>query len=309
MPPVRGGSQAVESRQLVLSDIPDTPATVVRLAGGSGRAEEWVLVLVSAGIECRVDRTPEGWAVLVGAADVERAVAAIEAYERENRRPPPPPPAGLPVDRGGKLAGFVMGAVLVLAFRLTGGRLDPGPAFAAGTADARRILDGEWWRTVTALTLHSDASHLIGNLVAGVFLATAVCRTVGPGLGAWLILVAGAGGNALNAILRGPPHVSVGASTAVLGAIGVLSGLATVRVLREGRVGRAWVPFAAGVALLAMLGSSENTDLGAHFFGFVVGVGVGALAAIGPVPAHGVQRVLAVLAAVVVPIAWLLALR
>jgi membrane associated rhomboid family serine protease len=269
-----------------------------------------VLVLVSAGIECRVDRTPEGWAVLVAPADAPRAIAAIEAYERENRPPPPAPPAPPAVDHGGKLVGFVMGAVLVLAFRLTGGRFDPSWYFEVGTADARRILDGEWWRTITALTLHSDPSHLIGNLVAGVFLATAVCRTVGPGLGAWLILIAGAGGNALNAILRGPPHQSVGASTAVLGAVGVLSGLATVRVLREGRgVARAWIPFAAGVALLAMLGSSENTDLGAHFFGFMVGVAAGALAALGPVPGRWMQRVLAALALSVVPVAWLLALR
>jgi rhomboid protease GluP len=304
-----GGPQAVESRQLVLSDAPDTPETVVRLAGGSGRAEEWVLVLVSAGIECRVDRTPEGWAVLVGAADAERAAAAIDAYERENRPAPvvPEPPA---VDHGGKWTGVVMGALLVLAFRLTGGRLEPSAAFEAGTAHARRILDGEWWRTVTALTLHSDASHLMSNLIAGVFLATAVCRTVGPGLGAWLILISGAGGNALNAILRGPPHVSVGASTAVLGAVGVLSGLATVRVVREGRrLGRAWIPFAAGIALLAMLGSSETSDLGAHFFGFVAGGVAGAVAAFLPVPGPAAQRVLAALALVVVPIAWLLALR
>jgi membrane associated rhomboid family serine protease len=268
-----------------------------------------VLVLVSAGIECRVDRTPEGWAVLVRDEDAARAVAAIDAYERENPPAVPAPPAPPAVDRGGKWAGVVMGAVIVLAFRLTGGRLEPTAWFDAGRADARRILDGEWWRTVTALTLHSDASHLVSNLVAGVFLATAVCRTVGPGVGAWLVLLAGAGGNALNAALRGPPHVSVGASTAVLGAVGVLSGLATVRVVREGRgIGRAWVPFAAGIGLLAMLGSSENTDLGAHFFGFVVGTVAGAVTALVPLPGPGVQRVLAALALAVVPLAWLLAL-
>lgn len=266
-------------------------------------------MLASAGIECRVDRTPEGWAVLVAAADAPRALEAVEAYERENR-PPPPPPAPPSVDHGGRWAGLWMGAVLVLAFRLTGGRDAASAWFAAGSADARRILDGEWWRTVTALTLHGDVAHLVGNLVAGAFLATAVCRTVGPGLGAWLIVLAGAGGNAVNAVLRGPPHVSVGASTAVLGAVGVLSGLASVRAVREGRgVGHAWIPFAAGVALLAMLGSGENTDLGAHFFGFLVGGALGGLAALGPVPGRPAQGVLAALAVLVVPIAWLLAVR
>lgn len=303
---MHGGAQAVESRQLVLSETPDT---LVRLAGGSGRAEEWVLVLVSAGIECRVDRTPEGYAVLVSAADAARAIWAVEAYERENRPVPVtvPPPV---VDHGGKWAGFVMGAVLVLAFRFTGGRGEASSWFVAGAADAHDILDGEWWRTITALTLHSDPSHLIGNLVGGVLLAMAVCRTVGPGLGAWLILLAGAGGNALNAILRGPPHISVGASTAVLGAVGVLSGLASVRAIRDGAgIGRAWIPFAAGLGLLAMIGAGESTDLGAHFFGFLVGVVMGAGAALIPVPGLRTQRVLAALALAVVPIAWFLALR
>ena len=189
---MRGWAQAVESRQLVLSDAPDT---LVRLTAGSGRADEWVLVLVSAGIACRVDRTPDGWAVLVGARDAARAAWAIDAYERENR-PAPVDVAPPPVARGGKWSGLVIAVVLVLAYRLTGGRADATAWFVAGSADARRILDGEWWRTVTALTLHGDASHLVGNLVAGAFLATAVCRTVGPGLGAWLIVLAGAGGNA-----------------------------------------------------------------------------------------------------------------
>lgn len=205
-----------------------------------------------------------------------------------------------------------MAGALVLAYAWTGPRAEGGAAFRAGSADAERILAGELWRAVTALTLHADLSHLVANATAGAFLATAVCRTLGGGLGALLIVVAGAAGNLLNAALNGAPHVSVGASTAVLGAVGLLSGLAFARTrrARRGR-GRAWLPLAAGLALLGMLGADPRTDLGAHLCGFAVGVVLGALCGwrVPVVPGRGVQRALVMVAGALVLVSWWLALR
>jgi rhomboid protease GluP len=205
-----------------------------------------------------------------------------------------------------------MAAALVVAYLTTGSRAEGGAAFRAGGADAERILSGEIWRTVTALTLHADLSHLVANATAGAFLATAVCRTLGGGLGALLIVTAGAAGNLLNAALNGPPHVSVGASTAVLGAVGLLSGLAFVRTRRAARGRRrAWLPLAAGLALLGMLGADPHADLGAHLCGFAIGVGLGAVCGwtLPAVPGRGVQRVLAAVALAAVLASWWLALR
>jgi rhomboid protease GluP len=232
---------------------------------------------------------------------------AEELADEEPEAPPPAPDHG-----GGKLAGLVMAGALVLAYLAIGPRADGREAFRAGAADAGRILGGEPWRAVTALTLHADLSHLVANATAGAFLATAVCRTLGGGLGAALIVAAGAGGNLLNAALRGRPHVSVGASTAVLGAVGLLSGLAFARVRRgvRGRR-RAWLPLAAGVALLGLLGADPRTDLGAHLCGFAVGVALGALAGrmLPAVPPRRVQRALAAATLAAVAASWWLALR
>jgi membrane associated rhomboid family serine protease len=223
--------------------------------------------------------------------------------------PEPEPP---PEYHGGKLAGVVMAAALVGVYLATGTREEAGPAFRAGTADAARILHGEVWRTVTALTLHADVSHLVANVTAGALLATAVCRTVGGGLGAVLLVLSGAAGNAINAAVRGPGHLAVGASTAVLGAVGVLSGLAFVRTRRGlGRRRGAWVPLAAGLALLGMLGSDPQADLGAHLWGFLVGIALGAgtaLAFVTP-PGRATQLGLGILATAVVAASWWLALR
>src|SRR5262249_61517564 len=107
-----------------------------------------------------------------------------------------------------------MAIVLVVAYLFSGPRESASAAFHAGSADSERIVAGEPWRTVTALTLHADLSHLVANVTAGALLATAVCRIVGGGLGAALIVLAGAAGNGLNPLLPGPPHRSIGASTA-----------------------------------------------------------------------------------------------
>jgi membrane associated rhomboid family serine protease len=93
------------------------------------------------------------------------------------------------------------------------------------------------------------------------------------------MLAAGAGGNLINAFVRGYGHNAIGASTAVFGAVGVLATLQLPRRLAVQAHGlarmRVWAPVAAGLALLAFLGSSPNSDVGAHLFGFACGAALG----------------------------------
>jgi membrane associated rhomboid family serine protease len=76
---------------------------------------------------------------------------------------------------------------------------------------------------VTALTLHADLAHVLSNALACLVFVTAVAWWLGPGVGTWLVLLAGAGGNALTALVHGPASVSGGASTAIFGALGILA--------------------------------------------------------------------------------------
>jgi hypothetical protein len=95
---------------------------------------------------------------------------------------------------------------------------------------------------VTALTLHTDVTHLVSNLASGALVATALCMIVGPGVGAWLLLASGAAGNWITAFVHGTAHRAVGASTAIFGGIGALVGLSIVRGggARGCRSRRAW---------------------------------------------------------------------
>ena len=283
---------------------------IARVTPTRHQIDEWALVLTSAGIAHTVQAHLEHWELVVASGDIGRARAALDAYDDENRRSPQTP--AVTTEYGPTYAGVVtaVGLVGFYAVVLSSNR---EPAWTrAGAAVAGRILNGEVWRAVTALTLHAGPAHLAGNAVCCAIFATALCRALGPGVGVSLMLVAGAGGNALNAALRGAPHSAVGASTAVFGAVGALGALQFVTRSRGGvRRWRAWVPIAAALGLLAMLGTSADSDVLAHLFGFGVGgaLGAGSALILSPPPGRMVQAMLVGAALATVAAAWAAALR
>jgi membrane associated rhomboid family serine protease len=167
-------------------------------------------------------------------------------------------------------------------------RLD---AFEVGALDAGRVQGGQWWRAWTALTLHLDGAHLVANLAAGVWFCYLAASQIGAG-SAWLLIVTGAAGaNLLEGLLGPPSHLSVGASTAVFTALGLLAAHSwQLRSSYTQRWAVRWAPLVGGVVLLGWFGSGgggEETaatavtqiDIVAHAAGFVVGCVLGALAA------------------------------
>jgi membrane associated rhomboid family serine protease len=287
------------------------PGTAVRVTPSRRRADEWAVVLAAADIRYRLRHRLDGWALIVAARDAVPAREALDAYDRENTTEAAATGADLAPSRSALVVGLAVALLLVVFFVISGEHGGRSAWFEDGSADAERMLAGQWWRAVTALTLHADVPHLLGNAVASVLLVTAVCRSLGPGLGLWLVLLAGAGGNVLTAATYGGAHASVGASTAIFGAIGVL---AMLRICAPGRVevgGRKWwVVVAAGLGLLAMMGTGPNADLLAHLFGLLVGGGLGLIAGLtlrSPRLAS-IQWPLVAAAGVAVLVAWALAL-
>jgi membrane associated rhomboid family serine protease len=259
---------------------------VLRVTADRRQADDWGLVLAATGIEARIEWSLRGYAVIVSGADAAAAAAHLDAYDAENRPAPPPAPAR---DYGPTRAALACAVVLAAFFVVTGPRVDGAFWFDSGAADARRIVEGEWWRTVTALTLHADFPHILANAVTLVIFGSALCTVLGPGVALSLLLLAGASGNLITAILRGSHHSAVGASTAIFAAVGALAAIQIVRRrLRAGRPSwRTWAPLAAGLALLAFLGSAAQSDVLAHFFGFAAGAVLGMLIVVAhPAPAE-----------------------
>jgi rhomboid protease GluP len=273
-------------------------------------AEEWELVLLAQGLCPTMRRSADGVALCVSAGEVDRARAALLAYESEN--PPKLAEQREPLGAADSFAASAVAGLLLLAFFSVTVISNPTMSwFERGSADAHKILNGELWRTVTALTLHSDVAHALSNAFGLALFLGAVSSVLGTGLGCALILLAGAGGNLANAFLHGAPHVSVGASTSVFGAVGVLGGLGVImRRTKALSRRRAWLSVAAAFALLGMLGTGGGrVDIWAHLFGLLVGGILGILTAlITPRPPElGIQRACGAMAVAALLCCWTLA--
>ena len=260
-------------------DIADAPPFLSRR-----KARNWSLVLKSRLIPCRTTQDRHRWQLLVPAECFAPAIRELRQYERENRGWPPPPPEHPPVKNNAFTTLWIL-AVVALFYDMT--LIDfslPGrgsvPWLELGNAHAGKIMSGELWRTCTALTLHADWLHLLGNLLIGGVFIVRLCRDLGSGLGWSLVLASGILGNLINAWLQAPDHRAVGASTAVFGAVGLLAAISLIRYRSNLRPQKRWLlPIAGAFGLLAMLGAGGGrTDLGAHLFGLFSGLALGAAA-------------------------------
>jgi len=284
---------------------------VLRVTGDRRLAEEWELVLLAQHLSPSLRSSADSIALCVPEAELARALASLSAYERENPRKPIERIEAM--ESPSWFAGAAVASLLLGFHFVTYQWLPVLPWLERGSADAQRILEGELWRTVTALTLHADIGHALSNGVAVGLFFSALSSMVGAGLGGLLMLLAGAGGNLANAFLHGSPHDSVGVSTAIFGIVGLLGSLGMFR--RRQRTfsrWRAWLPVAAAVALLGMLGSGgQRVDIWAHLFGLLAGALLGVIVVrIAPaVPGPRSQWACGTAALVTVIFCWTLAWR
>lgn len=293
MPPVRTMLAPVTETNAAARDDdgapPDGGAVIwIRHAATRDQIDELALVLAATGIPHEVapyvrDGAAAGWVLGVAAQSVAGARQALQKYDAESRSAVQVAPAA--PDRGTNALGIGAGLALI-AFAMITGYWENEPAsrwFQVGVADASRIRAGEWWRAVTAMTLHADIMHLLGNVAASVIFISAAGRWMGAGVAGAAIVAAATGANLLTAWTEPAQHLSVGASTATFAGLGLVVGLQVVRRWRGGGAirRRAWVAAGAGFALLAMLGMGAKADVFAHAYGLglgtLLGVVIGAI--------------------------------
>ena len=236
------------------------------------------LVLAVAEIPHQVVHEPGGSLIVVPAAFSAQAIEEISLYDDANPAVVPKPRSQIRYRNA--VPGIVAYIAVVLGVAWLAGEQTLGENwFRAGRVDGVLVRAGEWWRTVTALTLHSGLGHLTGNVVFGALFGLFAGRILGSGIAWFSILLAGALGNLLNTLLLAAEHRSIGASTAVFAALGIVAGYVwRAKLMSQER----WVyrngPIVGGLALLMYTGTGdENTDIGAHLFGFVCGFGAGML--------------------------------
>jgi len=285
---------------------------IVYRAGSEDDCRRQALVLQAVGVAHEVRWEADEFVLAVAARDAERSRAELAAYAMENRAWPSDRPAiRQRADGWNGVLGFV--AVLSLMAVVQQRRAFGVDWFTVGKTHAGLIRQGEWWRAVTALTLHANLEHLLANLLIGGLVGLFAGQSLGSGL-AWCgIVIAGGLGNLCNAWVHSPDHTSVGSSTAVFAALGLQGayGWWQRRTRRASGLER-WAPLVGAVLLLSFLGTGGGrTDVTAHVFGFLCAVPFGALCGklgVGAVATPRAQFAFGLAALIILAVAWGLAL-
>lgn len=258
----------------------DVDWRVVFESVGPAACNEHALVLAARAVPHRIVHDRAGFALIVPAERSIDAMRELRLYADENPPTSAPPPR--PIEWHGPQPGIAAyaGVLLLVAWLATTGAFG-ADWYAAGRIDGDLIRDGEWWRTITALTLHANAPHLVGNLVFGGLFGLFAGRLLGPGV-AWLaILACAAAANTINTYALASTHRAVGASTAVFAALGITAGYVWhARLMSQERWAYRIGPIVGAIALLAFTGlgggaPDSNVDIGAHLFGFLCGIAGG----------------------------------
>ncbi|MDB6084315.1 MAG: hypothetical protein JWN43_2196 [Gammaproteobacteria bacterium] len=293
--------------------VDDPPAAVPVFRGSQAACLEFGLVLDAKGLGYEQARSGAEWVLLVAPAEAELATEELSRYAAERSQRREAPARFIPFG-GSAMGAAVYAFVLILSAYCAGIGLFGIDWFEVGALDSKDGAAGEWWRAVTALTLHLDEEHLLGNLLFGVGIGVLAGRMFGPGF-AWLsILLSGAAGNYLDMLVSPPWHRAVGASTAVFAALGLLAGFGWGERLglRERRLYR-WAPLFGGICLLALLGAAnEHVDVIGHLLGFMAGTALGWAFARAGLPRRrggAFQAATGVMALLTLGAAWALALR
>jgi rhomboid protease GluP len=135
------------------------------------------------------------------------------------------------------------------------------------------FVQHQWWRLVTAMFLHGGLIHIGFNMMSLMQLGPALEELYGSARYLFLYVVTGAFGFLIS-VSSG--HFSLGASTALLGLVGLMLAVTTKRggsYMRELRS-----RLISSVVILFILGfSGLGIDNFGHFGGLVAGFGLGKL--------------------------------
>lgn len=252
------------------------------LYGSERQALQHATVVLAMNEDCWLEFVPEGWRLLVPPTHFERISYQLACFDNETLRWPPPAPVPQPiVGSMDYTCSFLWVMSVVIAYYLQ--LQAPGRLEEAFCMDSRALFERlELWRPFTALFLHADLGHLSANVLTGFF-AFASLRTVFTRSRAWvLLLLSSVFANLFCGLLNlGGDYRSLGASTAIFAALGLLTGQAARHIFYSrsaARLSQLLIPGASGAAMLSLLGAGGlHTDLTAHLAGFVCGCIAGAL--------------------------------
>ncbi|HSH95622.1 MAG TPA: hypothetical protein VK968_15870, partial [Roseimicrobium sp.] len=133
------------------------------------QAMDWSLALASQGVEATIlhDEPSDRWVLAVQPGELDRSLSTLKAYHTETRSwrwQQEVHSTGILFHWAGVCAAFQ----LVLLHFLVIGYFPHWTK--VGVMNGAAFRHGEWWRAVTATTLHADLAHLVSNVTTGAIL-------------------------------------------------------------------------------------------------------------------------------------------
>jgi len=118
------------------------------------------VVLSSLRVPHRITRNKNSWDVWVDESHYDRALASMELYFQENRIVRSDfGEKKIEIRTGTIISGIIVSIMLLLWYVLVQNSGDVKEILNRFGASAVKILDGEYYRSVTALMLHKDDVH------------------------------------------------------------------------------------------------------------------------------------------------------
>lgn len=247
---------------------PNYPETCCIAAGTFRQIRDYSLVLLSQGIDHRLGHSPEGpFQIFILPEFQELADQQLELYRKEN--PPKEENPPLPLS-------FSLQPLWILIPILTVTLIDFAEIknlHQPGISDASKVLRGEWWRSITALTLHGDVRHLASNILCGYIVMNMITYRIPLLRLAPFLAISSAVANICVSMTVKTNFSSLGFSTFVFAAIGCLA-VIEFRLMPKETHGllRRFAPLCGATSLAVFLGLGENADILGHAYGFLAGL-------------------------------------
>ncbi len=236
---------------------------------GENKVSEWSLVLDALDIDHKIKNTPNGPIIEVIEEKKQRAIKEILEYEKENEEEKEKNTDEIP-----RRYYSIESTLWILFFLFLFHIITQNTSFPfipLGCMDSFAIYKGEWWRIITAITLHKNIVHILSNIFwQGVFMYF-LLRTIRPSIAWAMSILGGITGNLLNYFYHNISHVSLGFSTCVFATLGISIGIRSLE--REKKWG---IFIMSGLGIFAMLGiGGARVDVSGHLFGFISGFLIG----------------------------------
>jgi len=263
--PTQNASEATSNEP---QEQPEYPETICVSEGTFRQIRDDSLVLLSQGISHRLIRSEEGpFQIFILPEHEDRARLQLALYRKEN--PPKEENPPLPLSFSLQPLWVLLAPTIVTLIDFT----DKINFTTPGISDASKVLKGEWWRSLTAQTLHGDMRHLASNLLCGYIVMNMITFRIPLLRLAPFIAIASAIANLCVSLTVQTSFRSLGFSTFVFAAIGCLS-VIEFRLMPKETHGllRRFAPLSGAASLAVFLGLGENADILGHAYGFIAGL-------------------------------------